>query len=136
MFGKNSRQKKKRDEEAYKAAKLRREKEELVAYYKGTPLSNFDATSQEILAFLYEIWEPQLTKSYRKNANITTSCRQDQRLSKRIAQTLPKKQARLHRARLVIHTAVNMSTSALGGRPESARSATSISRPPSAKSVT
>ena len=148
------RQKKKRDAEEYKAAKLRREKEEMRNFYKGTPMCDHDATSSELLRFLYDLWQPQLTSSYRKDAKISTNCRQDLRQAKLISKTLPRRQAKLHRARLVIDTCTRLGGNLSGmnyhprppetsrepfsrqnSRPESARSNMSLSRPASAKSV-
>ncbi|XP_005107056.1 uncharacterized protein LOC101856372 [Aplysia californica] len=124
--------KKKRDAEEYAAQKLARQKAEMIAFYKGTPMTDDRATSTEILRFLYDLWEPQLCPSYRRDANISTSCRQDLRSARRIAQAMPRRAAKLHRARLVIDTCTRMSVS--GGAPDSARGSVP-SRPQSAKSV-
>ncbi|GFN81360.1 hypothetical protein PoB_000786600 [Plakobranchus ocellatus] len=119
--------KKKRDAEEYAAQKLARQKEEMIAFYKGTPVVDDRATSTEILRFLYEMWQPQLCASYRPDARITTTCRQDMRSARRIAQTASRRLVKLHRARLIIDTCNQMDhrrASLATGRPRSARSIT------------
>ncbi|RUS79384.1 hypothetical protein EGW08_012844 [Elysia chlorotica] len=87
--------KKKRDAEEYAAQKLVRQKEEMQNFYRGTPLVNDQATSTEILRFLYELWQPQLCSNYRPDVKITTTCRHDMRSARRIAQTTPRRLIKL-----------------------------------------
>ncbi|GFS01543.1 hypothetical protein ElyMa_004584400 [Elysia marginata] len=123
--------KKKRDAEEYAAQKLVRQREEMQAFYKGTPVVDDRATSTEILRFLYELWQPQLCSSYRPDVKITTTCRHDMRSARRIAQSTPRRLVKLHRARLVIdtcnqieHRRASLAVAATN-RPRSAKSITS-----------
>ena len=119
--------KKKRDAEEYAAQKLARQREEMQAFYMGTPVVDDRATSTEILRYLYELWQPQLCANYRPDVKITTTCRHDMRSARRIAQTTPRRLVKLHRARLVIDTCnqiENRRTSVAATRPRSAKSIT------------
>ncbi|KAK3800101.1 hypothetical protein RRG08_015067 [Elysia crispata] len=119
--------KKKRDAEEYAAQKLARQREEMQAFYRGTPLVNDQATSTEILRFLYELWQPQLCSNYRPDVKITTTCRHDMRSARRIAQTTPRRLVKLHRARLIIDTCNQI---------ENRRASLAVNRPRSARSIT
>ncbi|KAK0059296.1 hypothetical protein Bpfe_011372 [Biomphalaria pfeifferi] len=96
--------KKKRREAEYAAQKLARQKQEMADLYRGTPVTNQLATSGEIIRFLYELWVPQLSANYRKDVPVTTSCRQDLKNVRKIAQTTPRRVRKLHRAKLIIET--------------------------------
>ncbi|KAH9488293.1 hypothetical protein Btru_066887 [Bulinus truncatus] len=100
---------KKKREAEYTAQKVTRQRQEMAEFYRGTPLTNQHATSSEIIRYLYELWGPQLSPSYRKEVPVTTNCRQDLRNVRKIAQATPRRVRKLHRAKLVIETCNQMS---------------------------
>ncbi|XP_059178421.1 uncharacterized protein LOC131957687 [Physella acuta] len=86
-------------------------KQEVAALYRDTPLTDVQATSTDVIRYLYELWQPQLTASFRPGVHTSSSSRQDLRSTRWLVQTTPRHVMKLHRARLVIDMCHQIATS-------------------------
>lgn len=91
------------------ARRLLARKQEVASLYRDTPLTDVHATSTDVIRYLYELWQPQLSASFR--TGVTSSSRQDVCSARRLAQTTPRHVMKLHRARLMIDMCHQIATS-------------------------